>query len=99
MTLDQLETLLKALSPQGFSLPQLRTLLSLRSQKKTMSDIAGDVGHSTAAATGSVDIMEKRGLVERSFDASDRRCVFVSLTKEGHASLASIEQRINHSVN
>ncbi len=96
MTLEQLETLLKALSAHGLSLPQLRTLLSLREEKMTMSKMAKEIGHSTAAATGSIDIMERKGLVVRSHDLGDRRCIHVSLTDKGESILKAIYSSIVH---
>jgi len=49
----------------------------------TMSDIAQKMGHSTAAATGLVDRLEKLGYVERRHAADDRRKVMVQITSKG----------------
>lgn len=49
----------------------------------TMSDIARKMGHSTAAATGLVDRLEKLGYVQRQHAADDRRKVLVKITKKG----------------
>jgi DNA-binding MarR family transcriptional regulator len=48
-----------------------------------MTDIARKMGHSTAAATGLVDRMEKLGYVERSHAVDDRRKVMVRITGKG----------------
>lgn len=55
----------------------------------TMSDIARKMGHSTAAATGLVDRLEKLGYVQRQHAADDRRKVLVKITKKG-------EQLVSH---
>jgi len=47
-----------------------------------MTDIAKKMGHSTAAATGLVDRLEKLGFVERMHSAEDRRKVFVRITAQ-----------------
>jgi len=48
-----------------------------------MSDIAKKMGHSTAAATGLVDRLEKLGYVERVHAAEDRRKIMVRITSQG----------------
>ena len=48
-----------------------------------MSDIAKKMGHSTAAATGLVDRLEKLSYVERAHAAEDRRKIMVSITSKG----------------
>ena len=53
------------------------------SRELTMTDIARKMGHSTAAATGLVDRLEKLGYVERSHAADDRRKVMVRITAKG----------------
>src|SRR5688500_7413418 len=50
------------------------------SRDLTMTDIARKMGHSTAAATGLVDRLEKLGYVERMHAADDRRKVLVKIT-------------------
>ncbi len=99
MTLDQLEPILKSLSDQGFSLPQMRTLLVLRNGKQNMSSVAKLIGHSTAWATGSIDILEKKHLVERNYGTDDRRQILVQLTPQGNAALDVVKMLIKHSVN
>ena len=55
----------------------------------TMGELAKVAGVSTAAITGAVDTMEKRGTAKR--DAiTDRRKVSVSLTPEGYRQLGEI---------
>ncbi len=49
----------------------------------SMTDIAKKMGHSTAAATGLVDRIEKLGYVQRIHAADDRRKVMVQITEKG----------------
>ena len=53
------------------------------SKELTMTDIARKMGHSTAAATGLVDRLEKLGYMERAHAVDDRRKVLVSITPKG----------------
>lgn len=55
-----------------------------------MSQIAQRMGHTTAAATGLVDRLEKLGLAQRVHDREDRRKVYVEPTPDGGALVASI---------
>lgn len=52
-------------------------------QQLTMTDISRKMGHSTAAATGLVDRLEKLGYVQRVHAADDRRKVMVQITPKG----------------
>jgi DNA-binding MarR family transcriptional regulator len=49
----------------------------------TMTDIAKKMGHSTAAATGMVDRIEKLGFVERAHASEDRRKIMVRIATKG----------------
>jgi DNA-binding MarR family transcriptional regulator len=76
------------LSPElnrgNVSFPQFFLLAYLSSEEYlTMSDIAKKMGHSTAAATGLVDRLEKLGYVERIHAAEDRRKIMVRITQKG----------------
>ncbi len=53
------------------------------SRELTMTDIARKMGHSTAAATGLVDRLEKLGYMERTHAIDDRRKVLVRITPKG----------------
>ena len=66
------------------SFPQFFLMAYLSSEEYlTMSDIAKKMGHSTAAATGLVDRLEKLGYVERVHAAEDRRKIMVRITQKG----------------
>jgi DNA-binding MarR family transcriptional regulator len=56
-----------------------------------MSRIADVLDISLSAATGIVDRMEERGLVERARVADDRRVVFVKVTDHGRRMLDDVE--------
>lgn len=59
-----------------------------------MSDIAKKMGHSTAAATGLVDRLEKLGYVERVHAAEDRRKIMVRITHKGTELVAHMRKEI-----
>ena len=72
------------LNKGNVSFPQFFLLAYLSSEEYlTMSDIAKKMGHSTAAATGLVDRLEKLGYVERVHAAEDRRKIMVRITAKG----------------
>jgi DNA-binding MarR family transcriptional regulator len=72
------------LNKGNISFPQFFLLTYLSSEEYlTMSDIAKKMGHSTAAATGLVDRLEKLSYVERVHAAEDRRKIMVRITTVG----------------
>ena len=72
------------LNKGNVSFPQFFLLTYLSSEEYlTMSDIAKKMGHSTAAATGLVDRLEKLCYVERVHAADDRRKIMVRITTKG----------------
>lgn len=74
----------KELNRGSLSYPQFFLLTYLTSEEYlTMSDIAAKMGHSTAAATGLVDRIEKLGYVERIHALEDRRKIMVRITPKG----------------
>jgi DNA-binding MarR family transcriptional regulator len=54
-----------------------------KSEVITMTDISRKMGHSTAAATGMIDRLEKLGYMERTHAVDDRRKVIVCVTEKG----------------
>ena len=79
----------------NISFPQFFLLTYLSSEDYlTMSDIAKKMGHSTAAATGLVDRLEKLGYVERVHAAEDRRKIMVRITQEGVELVAQMRKHI-----
>ncbi len=72
------------LNKGNISFPQFFLLTYLSSEEYlTMSDIAKKMGHSTAAATGLVDRLEKLSYVERVHASEDRRKIMVRITAKG----------------
>ena len=57
-----------------------------------MAKVAELVGSGLPTATGLINRMEERGLVRREHDTRDRRVVLVSLTKQGAADIAALNQ-------
>lgn len=77
------------------SFPQFFLLAYLSSEDYlTMSDIAKKMGHSTAAATGLVDRLEKLNYVERMHAAEDRRKIMVRITNKGAELVARMRGEI-----
>src|ERR1700751_5146588 len=75
------------------SFPQYFLLGYLDSQEViTMSGIASKMGHTTAAATGLGDRLEKLGYVQRSHAVDDRRKVMVRIKKKGSSLVAEIRR-------
>ena len=64
----------------------------------TMTDISKKMGHSTAAATGLVDRLEKRGYVQRLHAADDRRKVMVQITRKGIEMVTRLRNSIADSI-
>lgn len=64
----------------------------------TMTDISKKMGHSTAAATGLVDRLEKLGYVQRLHAADDRRKVMVQITRKGIELVGRLRNAIADSI-
>jgi DNA-binding MarR family transcriptional regulator len=64
------------------------------SREMTMTDIARKMGHSTAAATGLVDRLEKLGYMERTHAIDDRRKVMVRITASGMKLVARLRKEL-----
>jgi DNA-binding MarR family transcriptional regulator len=64
----------------------------------TMTDIAKKMGHSTAAATGLVDRLQKLGYVSRVHAEDDRRKILVRISDEGRALVQSLRNSLAQGV-
>ena len=74
----------KELSRGNVSFPQYFLLGFLgASGELTMTEIAKKMGHTTAAATGLVDRLEKLAHVKRGHATDDRRKILVKITPSG----------------
>jgi DNA-binding MarR family transcriptional regulator len=81
----------KDLAKGNVSFPQYLLLGFLVQQKQlSMTEIANRMGHTTAAATGLVDRLEKLNLARRSHARDDRRKILVTPTAEGCALVISV---------
>jgi DNA-binding MarR family transcriptional regulator len=88
-----LMNLSKELARGKVSFPQYFLLGYLALQKHlTMSEIAAKMGHTTAAATGLVDRLEKLGYVRRTHASDDRRKIEVQITPAGLCLVAQIRE-------
>jgi DNA-binding MarR family transcriptional regulator len=61
---------------------EVLTMLS-RQERWSVGEVASALGVSSAAATKAIIRLERKGLVTRSVDMMDRRCVNVHVTKSG----------------
>ncbi len=68
------------------------------SKELTMTDIARKMGHSTAAATGLVDRLEKLGLMERTHAVDDRRKVLVRITSRGIELVSRLRDELQNQI-
>jgi DNA-binding MarR family transcriptional regulator len=83
------------LNKGNVSFPQFFLLTYLSSEEYlTMSDIAKKMGHSTAAATGLVDRLEKLSYVERMHAVEDRRKIMVRITAKGIGLVSKMRSEI-----
>ncbi len=74
----------RGLAIEGLSASQFSTMKVLRIHKKlAQRDIAKYILKSGGNITALVDILERDGFVQRDRDTTDRRIVYVSLTKAG----------------
>ena len=81
----------KELARGDVSFPQYCLLGFLAQQNElSMSEIAQRMGHTTAAATGLVDRLEKLGHVKRVHASDDRRKILVQITASGSALVAAV---------
>lgn len=82
------------LSKGKASYPQflLLSFLDFEKQPLTMTEVAKRMRHTTAAATGLVDRLEKLGLVRRQQGPDDRRKVLAIITPKGVALVHQIRQ-------
>ena len=76
-----------------FSFSQTLILMMLLTQQSVkMKELARLLGLSRANATGLVDRLESRGLVERRHSTEDRRVVHVSLTRKGQQTARKLNE-------
>ena len=83
----------KELGRGNVSFPQYCLLTFLSMQKHlTMTEIARRMGHTTAAATGLVDRLERLGHAKRSHAKDDRRKILVNITASGTALVGEVHE-------
>jgi DNA-binding MarR family transcriptional regulator len=82
----------RRLHRQGISMAHLQTLWILQEHgPQPMTRLADLLGVAVPNATGIIDRMEQRGLVERLRDGADRRVVTVRQTPEGARAVEEID--------
>jgi DNA-binding MarR family transcriptional regulator len=84
----------RRLHRQGISMAHLQTLWILQEHGPLpMTRLADLLGVADPNASGIIDRMEQRGLVERRRDGADRRVVIVSQTPDGARTVEEIDGR------
>ena len=80
-------------SPDSLAPAQMGTLMKVSVGPCTMSALARHLSVSLPTVSKSVDMLVRRGWLERWVDKHDRRQTMVRLTTEGRRVLASIKKR------
>jgi DNA-binding MarR family transcriptional regulator len=89
----------RELNRDNISFAQFFLLSYLATSKElTMTDIARKMGHSTAAATGLVDRLEKLGYMERTHAIDDRRKVLVRITSRGLELVSRLRDELQNQI-
>lgn len=89
----------RELNRDSISFAQFFLLSYLATSKElTMTDIARKMGHSTAAATGLVDRLEKLGYMERTHAVDDRRKVLVRITSRGIELVSRLRDELQNQI-
>lgn len=94
MTLTGLQKSLGVLSSTGLSPQQFFILVYAEDSSPSMSEIAKETDHTTAAVTGIVDRMVEDGLLEREHSKEDRRVIRVYTTAKGKKILNNVCNQI-----
>jgi DNA-binding MarR family transcriptional regulator len=82
----------RRLHRQGISMAHLQTLWILQEHgPQPMTRLADLLGVAVPNATGIIDRMEQRGLVERLRDGADRRVVIVAQTPDGARAVEEVD--------
>jgi DNA-binding MarR family transcriptional regulator len=83
----------KELARGKVSFPQYMLLGFLLQEQTpmTMTEVAAKMRHTTAAATGIVDRLEKLGLIKRGDAPKDRRKIMVNITAKGEALVQNVK--------
>ena len=74
-----LHRMVSSITPRQF---EVLSFLAGREQW-SVGEVATGLGVSSAAATKAITRLERKGLVSRTIDVMDRRCVNVRLTRSG----------------
>lgn len=82
----------KVTEATGLPFSRVRALKRLKSEPRTLSELALEMGTDAPAATVIINDLEKRGLVERQAHPDDRRVKLVSLTAEGRKVIAVVRK-------
>ena len=85
-------------SPESLAPAQMGTLMKVSMAPCTMSALARHLAVSLPTVSKSVDMLVRRGWLERWVDTHDRRLTMMRLTAEGRRVLAHIKKRTQNHV-
>jgi DNA-binding MarR family transcriptional regulator len=85
-------------SPRPLAPAQMGTLMRIAAGPCTMSELARSQAVSLPTMSKSIDMLVRRGWVERWIDKQDRRQTMARLTASGRRMLTHIKQRTEHQV-
>lgn len=94
MDRDSLKRVCSALSVLKLPATHAMVLLMADDRDVSMLEISQAGGFTTANATGIVDTMESKGLVERVHGKQDRRQVLVKINEPGEALLRQVMHQL-----
>src|SRR5918992_4140873 len=83
----------KQLTELEITLPQAQALRVLRRGPLQTGQLAAELRISAPAITQLTDRLIRKGLIERSAAADDRRCVIIALSEEGRCLVDQFRQR------
>lgn len=78
---------------EGLHPSQLKLLMTMHHAPATPSELAKRMEVSMPTISKTIDVLERRGLVERAADETDRRRVLLTMTREGRATLRRVLDR------
>lgn len=92
--LKLLSDVAEAVSHDHLSVPQFLIVSHLHDRDLTMSEISEILQVTNGAATGLVDRLEKRKVVQRVRSREDRRVVWVSITRAGKSLINRLQRSL-----
>lgn len=97
--LSKMDFIFQTLRSRKISMSSLHAVTNLYVNRKnnlSLSELAANLGITTAAVTSVADSMEKLGLAKRTVNSTDRRLTHINLTHRGIAFAEWLHDTIGH---